>query len=114
MARIRSTARITNKGEETEATEIAPISEVMRRSELVAQEEEGSVPEKHDVIAEAEQTVVKAASDDEEDDHILSPSNPNHIEFGKSTLKAKDLILMKKLGYFGKNDDELIRFVGTK
>jgi hypothetical protein len=27
---------------------------------------------------------------------------------------AKDLVLMKKLGYFGKNDDELIRFVGDE
>jgi hypothetical protein len=39
MARIRSTARLTNEGEETEATETAPISEVMRRSRLVVQEE---------------------------------------------------------------------------
>jgi hypothetical protein len=102
MARIRSTARLTNEGEETEATKIAPILEVMRRSGLVVQEEEGSVPEKDDVIAEAEQIVAKAASDDEEDDRILSPINSNHIEFVKSTLKAEDLILMKKLGYFGK------------
>jgi hypothetical protein len=40
----------------------------------------------------------------------LSASKPNHVEFGKSTVKAEDLVLMKKLGYFGKNDDELIRF----
>jgi hypothetical protein len=25
-------------------------------------------------------------------------------------VKAKDLVLMKKLGYFGENDDELVRF----
>jgi ribosomal protein L23 len=30
MARVRSTARVTREGEETEATETAPISEVMR------------------------------------------------------------------------------------
>jgi hypothetical protein len=41
----------------------------------------------------------------------LSPSKPSHIELGKSTVKAEDLVLMKKLGYFGKNDDELIWFV---
>jgi hypothetical protein len=35
MARVRSTARITRDGEETEATETAPISEVMRQSGLV-------------------------------------------------------------------------------
>jgi hypothetical protein len=41
MARIRYTARVTNKGGETEATETAPILEVMKRSGLVDQEEEG-------------------------------------------------------------------------
>jgi hypothetical protein len=41
----------------------------------------------------------------------LSPSKPSDVEFGKSTVKAEDLVLMKKLGYFGKNDDGLIRFV---
>jgi hypothetical protein len=44
----------------------------------------------------------------------LSPSKPSHIEFGKSTVKAEDLVLMKKLRYFGKNDDELIRFAGDE
>ena len=38
MARVRSTARITRDEEETEATETAPISEVMRRSGLVLTE----------------------------------------------------------------------------
>jgi hypothetical protein len=114
MARIRSIARLTNEGEETEATEIAPISEVMRCSGLVVQEGEGSIPKKDDVIAEVEYTIAEAASDDEEDDGILSPSKPSHIEFRKSTMKAKDLILMKKPGYFGENDDELIRFVGDE
>jgi hypothetical protein len=86
MARIRSTARLTNKGEETEATETSPISEIMRRSWLVVQEGEESIPEKDDVIAEAEHTIAEAASDDEEDDGILSPSSHSHIEFGKSTM----------------------------
>jgi hypothetical protein len=40
MARFRSTSRLTNKGGETKATKTAPISEVMRRSGLVIQEEE--------------------------------------------------------------------------
>jgi hypothetical protein len=44
----------------------------------------------------------------------LSPSKPSHIEFGKSTVKAEDLVLMKKLGYFGKNDDGLVRFAGDE
>jgi hypothetical protein len=38
MARVRSTARVTHDGEETEATETASISEVMRRSGLVVTE----------------------------------------------------------------------------
>ncbi|KAL5682996.1 hypothetical protein ACJX0J_009381 [Zea mays] len=50
----------------------------MRRSELVVQEGEKIIPEKDDAITEA-------ASDDDEDDGILSPSKPSHIEFGKST-----------------------------
>jgi hypothetical protein len=41
MARIRSTARLTNEGGETEATETAPILEVMKHSGLVVQEGEG-------------------------------------------------------------------------
>jgi hypothetical protein len=38
MARVRSTARVTREGEETQATETAPISEVMRQSGLVVTE----------------------------------------------------------------------------
>jgi hypothetical protein len=107
MARIRSTARLTGEGGEIEATEIAPILEVMRSSGLVVQEGEGSFPEKDSANAEAD-------SDDEEDDGILSLSKPSHMEFGKSIVKVKYLVLMKKLGYFGKNDDGLIRFAGDE
>jgi hypothetical protein len=35
MARVRSTARVTRDGEEAEATETAPISEVMKWLGLV-------------------------------------------------------------------------------
>jgi hypothetical protein len=38
MARVHSTARATREEEETEATETAPISEVMRQSGLVVTE----------------------------------------------------------------------------
>jgi hypothetical protein len=107
MARIRSTARLAIEGEDTEATEMIPISEVMKRSGLVVQEGEEVIPDKDDAIAEV-------ASDDDEDDDILSPSKPSHIEFGKSNVKTQYLVLMKKLGYFGKNDDELIRFAGDE
>jgi hypothetical protein len=39
MARVRSTGRVSREGDETEETETAPISEVMRRSGLVALED---------------------------------------------------------------------------
>jgi hypothetical protein len=107
MARIRSTARVANKGEDTEATETTLISEVMKRFRFVVQEGEEVILDKDDAIAEA-------TSDDEEDDGILSPSKPSHIKFRKSTIKAEDLVLMKKLGYFGKNVDELIWFIGEE
>jgi hypothetical protein len=29
-------------------------------------------------------------------------------------VKAEDLVVMKKLGYFGENEDELIRFAGEE
>jgi hypothetical protein len=43
MTRVCSTARVTREGEETETTETAPISEVMRQSRLVVTE--GAVDE---------------------------------------------------------------------
>jgi phosphotransferase system IIB component len=55
MTRMRSTARVTSEGEETEVTETAPISEVMKQSGLVVivgNTDEGTV------VAEAEQTIV--------------------------------------------------------
>jgi hypothetical protein len=84
----------------------------MKCSRLVVQGGEEYVPMKDVTIVKAQQTIAESSSDDEEDDNILSPSKPSHIEFGKSTIKVEDLVLMKKLGYFGKNDDELIRFTG--
>jgi hypothetical protein len=113
MARVRSTARVTSEGDEVGTTETAPISEVMKCSGLVVQEEtigEGVAD------AEAQQTAAESKSENEseDDDSILSPSKPSHVEFGKSTIKAKDLVLMKKLGYFEENDDELVRFAGEE
>jgi hypothetical protein len=113
MARVRSTARVSREGDETEVTETAPISEVMRWSGLVVQEAaiaEGTSN------AEAEQVVAEVERDNEseEDDSILCPTKPSHVEFKKSTVKAEVLIVMKKLGYFGENEDELIRFAGEE
>ena len=89
MARVRSTAEVTN--EEVEATKTTLISEMMKHFGLVVQEEKESVSTKYVVVAEAEPTVVEVDSDDEEDDDILSLCKPSHIEFEKSTVKAKDL-----------------------
>jgi hypothetical protein len=82
---------------------------------------EGAVAEGETAKAEqteAEQTVVGDKSDDdnEEDNSILSPSKQSHIEFGKSTVSAEDLVMMKKLGYLGESESKhrgcLVR--GTK
>jgi hypothetical protein len=66
--------------------------------------------------AEAEQVVVEDRSDDEieEDNSILSPSKPSHIEFEKSIIIEEDLVMMKKLGYFGEDESKLIRFAGEE
>jgi hypothetical protein len=113
MARVRSTARVSHEGDETEMTETAPISEMMRRSGLVVQE--GVVAEGTSAT-EAEQAMTEVESDNEceDDDSIMCPTKPSPVEFGKSTVKAEDLIVMKKLGYFGENDDELVRFAGEE
>jgi hypothetical protein len=109
MARVRSTAMVSREGNETEMTETSPISEMMRRSGLVVQE--GPTTEDTTNV-EAEQTKAKVGSynESEEDNNILSPTKPSHIEFGRSTVTAEDLVVMKKLGYFGENEDGLIRF----
>ena len=62
--------------------------------------------------AKAEQIVAEDGSDDKagEDYNILSPSKPSHIEFGKSTVTAEDMVIMKKLGYFGEAESKLVRF----
>ena len=113
MARVRSTARVSHEGDETETTETAPISEMMRRFGLVVQE--GTIAEGTS-NAEAEQAVTEVESDNEseDDDSILCPTKPSHVESGRSIVKAEDLVLMKKLGYFGENDDELVRFAGKE
>jgi hypothetical protein len=60
--------------------------------------------------------VAEGRSDDEneEDNNILSPSKPSHIEFRKSIVTEKDLDVMKKLGCFGEDEGKLIRFAGEE
>ena len=113
MARVRSTARVTREGEETEATETAPISEVMRQSGLVAIEgttDEGAP------VTEAEHAIVEEedVEEDEEYYNILSPSKLSHLDFEKSTVSEADMTMMMKLGYFGEAERKLVRFAGEK
>jgi hypothetical protein len=113
MARVRSTAMVSCEGDETKMTETAPISKMMRRSGLVVQE---GPTTKDTPNVEAEQTEAEVGSDNEseEDNNILSPTKPSHIEFGRSTVTVEDLVVMKKLGYFGENEDGLIHFAGEE
>jgi hypothetical protein len=110
MVRVRSTARVTREGEETEATETALISEVMRQSGLVVIE--GTVDEGTSG-AEAEQVDIEEeenANEEEECYSILIPSKPSHLDFEKSTVSEADVPMMMKLGYFGEAERKLIRF----
>jgi hypothetical protein len=107
MARVQSTARVSHEGDEAEATKTALISEVMKRSGLVAAEE---VADEGASNAEAEQTMVES----EEDYSILIPTNPSHLDFGKSTLIEDDMPMMIKLGYFGEAESKLVRFAGEE
>jgi hypothetical protein len=108
MARIYMTAKLINESQSAFVTETAPISEVMRELGIVEPKDGEEVPssEKNNLEVEGDY--------DEEDLNILYPSKPSHIEFGKSTMKAKDFDVMKRLGYIGKKNDNLIRFTGDK
>jgi hypothetical protein len=110
MARVCSNARVTREGEEAEATETAPISEVMRQSGLVVTKE---VIDEGAPTAEAEQEDIEEenADEEEEDYNTLTPSKPSHMDFEKSTVSEADVPMMIKLGYFGEAEKKLIRFV---
>jgi thiamine monophosphate kinase len=112
MARVRSTARVSHEEDDAETTDIAPISEMMRRSGLVISEKAIS----EDEAVEVEQIAAEDRSDDEggEDYSILSLSKPSHIEFGKSNVTAENMVMMKKLGYFGEAESKLVRFAGEE
>jgi hypothetical protein len=99
MARVRSTARVTHDGEETEATETAPISEVMKQSGLVVTEgaaDKGASAAKAE-YADIEEDIV---DEEEEDYNTLMLAKPSHLDFGKSTVSKADMPMLIKLGYF--------------
>jgi hypothetical protein len=108
MARVRSTARVTRDGEEAEATETAPISEVMRQSGLVVPE---GASDKGAPAAEAEQAdIEEGEADEEEIDYSVMPYKPSHLEFGKYTISEADMPKTTKLGYIGEAEKKLIHF----
>jgi hypothetical protein len=73
---------LTACDEATGIIEIAPISEVMRKLDIVKpkDEEEADIAEKSDSEAEAEND---DNGDNDEDPNILHPSKPCHIEFNQ-------------------------------
>jgi hypothetical protein len=110
---VRSTARVTRNGEEAEADETAPISEVMRQSGLVVIEgasDEGAP------AAEADQADIEEGNADEEeiDYNTVMPSKPSHLDFGKSTVCEAEMPMVIKLGYFGEAEKRLIHFGGEE
>jgi hypothetical protein len=113
MARVCSTARVTCDGEEAEAAETTPISEVMRQSGLVVTE--GAFDEGAPAV-EAEQADIEEGDADEEeiDYNTIMPSKPSHLDFGKSTVSEADMPMMLKLGYFGEAEKKLIHFGGEE
>jgi hypothetical protein len=104
MARVCSTARVTHDGAEAEGAETAPISEVMKRSGLVASEDAPA--------AEAEQA--DAEELESKDDYSAVQTKPSHLEFGKSTISEDDMPKLINLGYFNEAKKELVRFGGEE
>lgn len=111
MARVRSIARLITptsfkalqlEGEAPDTIDVAPVFEVMK---AIA---ESKAIEGEDTLEESSSNV--EVSDDEEDDNMIWPSKPSHIEFGQSTMKPKDLDVLKRLGYIGEKQDEMIKF----
>jgi hypothetical protein len=116
MARVRSTARVEREGGEAEGSKTIPISEAMQRSGLVTSEgirtaETEQTTPISEVAAEAEEGNIEE-TDSEDDYHIAMPSNPSHLDFGKSTVSNSDLSKMVKLGYFSESQKKLLRFGG--
>jgi hypothetical protein len=113
MARVRSTARVTHDGEETEAAETAPISKVMRRSGLVVTE---GASDEGTPATEAKQADIEEgdAGEEEIDYNTAMPLKPSHLDFGKSIVPEADMAMMTKLGYFREAYKGLIRFGGEE
>lgn len=48
------------------------------------------------------------------DDGVLRPSKVSHIEFGQSTVRPEDLDVLKRLGYIGEKEDDMIILAGDE
>lgn len=93
------------EGEALDTIDMAPISEVMKATvvaELKATDKEHA-PEESGFDGEV-------GGDEEEDDNMLRPNKPSHIEFGQSIVKSNDLDVLKRLWYIGEKEDDMIRF----
>ena len=110
MARVRSTARVEREGGEAEGAKTVPISEAMQRSGLVTLEGIRTAETEQTVVEAEEGDIEEADSDD--DYHIVVPSKPSHLDFGKSTVFKADFSKMVKSGYFSENEKKLLRFGG--
>jgi hypothetical protein len=67
------------------------------------------------LTAKAEQIAVEGSENEDEEDYtVLSLAKPSHLEFGRSTVTADDMIIMYKLGYFGEAESKLVRFAGEE
>jgi hypothetical protein len=113
MARVRSTARVSREGEETEVPKTTPISEVMKQSGLVVTE---GTTDESTPVAKAEQAAIEEENidEDEEDYSVLIPTKPSHLDFEKSTVSEADMPMMMKLGYFGETKRKHVRFAGEE
>ena len=109
MARVRLTTRITRDGEEAEAAETAPISEVMRQSGLVVTE---GASVKGAPAAKAEQADIEEgdAGEEEIDYNTIMPSKPSHLDFGKSTVSEDDMPMMIKARLLQRSREEADSF----
>jgi hypothetical protein len=113
MPKVRSTARLTAGDDAADVTTTTPFSEVMRQSGIIEpkEAEEVDIVEKSDSEAKAENDV---DSYNDKDPSILNTNKSSHIEFGESTIKVEDFDVLKRLGYIGQKDDNMVRFAGDE
>lgn len=61
-----------------------------------------------------EENVSNVGDNAEEDENDLWPTKPSYINIGKSTVKPSDLDVLKRIGYMGDDDDDVICFVSDE